>query len=243
MISVLINGAGGRMGQEAVKAVNADCGLNLVAMGSRQDNLAKLIEQHQPQVVVDLTTAECVLENTKTIIEHNVHPVIGASGLTAEQLQSLQATCEQKQLGGLIVPNFSIGAVLMMQLASKAAPYFSRVEIIEQHHDKKLDAPSGTAVKTAELIKAHRAAKPDPLNEKELHAGARGADFDGIPIHSVRLPGLVAKQQVIYGGVGETLTIEHNSIHRESFMPGLVLACKKVSDLKALHYGLDVVLG
>ena len=241
-VQVLVNGAQGRMGVEAVKAITNDNELSLVGTAGRNDDLGALIEQLKPNVVVDLTNADVVYANTKTIIEHGAHPVIGSSGLTPAQIQELEATCKANKLGGIIVPNFSIGAVLMMQLSQQAAKYFSYVEIIEQHHEKKLDSPSGTAAKTASMISEARKSIPDMSHEKELQAGARGATVNAIPIHSVRLPGLVAKQQVIFGGLSETLTIEHNSQHRESFMPGLLMACKKVVSLNSLVYGLDKIL-
>lgn len=241
--NVLVNGANGRMGQTAVTAIENDPNLNLVGAIGKQDNLQKSISTLKPDVVVDLTTAHSVYENTKIIIDANCHPVIGTSGLTIEQLQQLQQTCVEKKLGGAVIPNFSIGAVLMMNMAAQAAKFFSYVEIVEQHHEKKIDAPSGTAIKTADVIKQARQAEPNYPDCKEILAGSRGATQEGIHIHAVRLPGLVAKQQVIFGGNSETLTIEHNSIDRQSFMPGLLLACKQVSQLKELIYGLDRLLG
>lgn len=241
-IKVIINGANGRMGQEAVKAIDNDPQLTLVAKGTHETDLATLIKEHQPNVVVDLTTADSVFTNCHTIIEHNAHPVIGTSGLVAEQVMELQAISRQKQLGGIIVPNFSIGAVLMMQMARQASQYLPHVEIIEQHHDGKLDSPSGTAIKTAELIAEQRKSPSESREEKHVIEGARGAICKGVPIHSIRLPGLVAHQSVIFGGTSETLTIRHDSIHRASFMPGLLLACKKVPELNELLYGLEYLL-
>ena len=240
--NIIINGANGRMGQEAVKAVTDAPEFNLVAQATRADDLATLIQTHRPDVVVDLTTADSVYANTKIIIDNDCHPVIGASGLLPDQVRELQTICHEKKLGGIIVPNFSIGAVLMMQMAEKAAHYLPNVEIIEAHHEKKQDAPSGTAIKTAELINQARQQAPLPITETELLKGARGAKVGDVPIHSVRLPGVVAKQDVIFGGTSETLTISHNSIHRESFMPGLLLACKRAPELKELYYGLEALL-
>jgi len=241
-IKVIINGANGRMGQEAVKAINADNELTLVAKTGRQDNLMQLIKDQQAEVVVDLTNAESVFENTKTIIDAGAHPVIGTSGLTSQEIHRLGQLCDTKNLSGIIVPNFSIGAVLMMRYAEDAAKYLPDVEIIEMHHDGKLDSPSGTALHTAELMNHHRKKNQDKKNLKETIPGARGAKLDDIPIHAIRLPGLVAHQMVIFGGNAETLTIKHDSIHRSAFMPGLVLACKKVNTLKGLVSGLAHVM-
>ncbi len=239
---VLVNGANGKMGQEAVKAITSDAELELVATCGRQDNLAETIRMSQANIVIDLTIADTVFTNTKIIIENNAHPIIGTSGLLPEQVQQLTEQCLQKKLGGIIVPNFSIGAVLMMHFSSIAAQYLPHVEVIEQHHDGKRDAPSGTAIKTAEMIMQARCEPPTTKEEQELLIGARGAEQHNIHIHSVRLPGIVAKQQVIFGSDSETLMIEHNSIHRRSFMPGLLLACKKVTQLDSLLYGLESIL-
>lgn len=241
-IKVIINGANGRMGQEAVKAINADARFELVAQTGRTDNLAAEIKKLQATIVIDLTTAESVFENTKTIITAGAHPVVGTSGLQPEEFMTLKQLSAQKNLGGIIVPNFSIGAVLMMRYARDAAKYLPNVEIIEMHHDGKLDAPSGTAIKTAELIQEARQSSPETLDVRETITGSRGAVKHGIHIHAVRLPGLVAHQQVLFGGNAETLTIRHDSMHRSCFMPGLLLACEKVSSLNELVYGLEHLL-
>lgn len=241
-VRVIINGANGRMGQEAVKAVSNELELELVAETNRDDDLASVIKETSAQVVVDLTVPESVYANTLTIIENNAHPVIGTSGLTHQQIVELQEKSAAKKLGGIIVPNFSIGAVLMMQCASMIAKHLPYAEIIELHHENKLDAPSGTAFKTAQMIAENRkAAQPLPETQKD-ELGARGAEVDSVPIHSVRLPGLVAHQEVIFGGESETLSIRHDSLHRQSFMPGLCLACKTAPNLKQLHYGLENIL-
>lgn len=242
MNKIIINGANGRMGSEAVKAINHDSELKLVATLGSQDDLAKVIQDTQANCVVDLTTPKAVYDNTKTIIENNAHPIIGTTGLTPEQIIELTEISASKNLGGLIVPNFSLGAVLMMQFAKQAAEYFPDVEIIEMHHEKKLDAPSGTALKTAELIAENSKLDKTDINCKESHAGALGAKHQNIPIHSIRLPGFVAHQQVIFGGNSETLTLRHDSLHRKSFMPGIVMACKKVSSLTTLVHGLEHLL-
>jgi 4-hydroxy-tetrahydrodipicolinate reductase len=241
-IRVLVNGAHGKMGQESVKAIQADTVLEYVGGANHGDNLAALISQTKPDVVLDFTVACVVFENTRTIIESGVRPVVGTSGLLPEQVKTLKALCAEKKLGGIIVPNFSIGAILMMKFAADAARYLTDVEIIELHHDGKQDAPSGTAIKTADMIANNRARVPTHHEERELLAGARGGVQNDIHIHSVRLPGLMAHQTVIFGGKSETLQIRHDSIHRDSFMPGVCLACKKVMGLDELVYGLETLL-
>ncbi len=242
MIKVLVNGAKGRMGQEVVAAIQADEELELAGETDVGDNLAQAIKQSKAKVVVDFTTASAGLTNAAAIIESGAHPVIGTSGFREEQVQELQTKAKARELGGLIAPNFAIGAVLMMKFAREAAKYLPNVEIIELHHDGKADSPSGTALRTAEMMAQARAKTPSSIKESFIIPGARGAELTGIHIHSIRLPGLVAHQQVIFGGLAQTLTIQHDSIHRKSFMPGVVLACKKVVGIKELVYGLENLL-
>jgi 4-hydroxy-tetrahydrodipicolinate reductase len=227
------------MGQEAVKAIKATHDLILVGQTSRDDDLAQLINSTQAQVVIDFTNAEVVFANSKAIIEAGAHPVIGTSGLFADQIEQLQALSAAKQLGGIIAPNFSIGAILMMRFAAEAARYFANAEIIEIHHPDKLDAPSGTAVKTAEMMAKVRRERPLQRTEKELLPGARGANLAEVHIHSLRLPGTLAEQEVLLGGAGETLSIRHHTLSRETFMTGVLLACRKVLELDTLVYGLE----
>jgi 4-hydroxy-tetrahydrodipicolinate reductase len=242
-IRVLVNGAKGRMGQEVVKAVTAAADLELVDQTDLGDDLIARIKASQAQAVVDFTTAAVAFENTRKILEAGVHPVVGTSGLLAEQVAELQQMAKDKDIGGLIAPNFAIGAVLLMKYAQDAAKYLPDVEVIELHHNRKADAPSGTAVKTAQLIAEARQEIPKALvEETELFEGARGSEVHGVRVHSLRLPGLVAHQEVIFGGTGETLTIRHDSIHRESFMPGVCLACRKVIGTQQLFYGLEHLL-
>ncbi|PHQ80828.1 MAG: 4-hydroxy-tetrahydrodipicolinate reductase [Coxiella sp. (in: Bacteria)] len=215
---VLVTGAHGKMGTLSVDAIQQAPTLELVGTCSSADNLSELLITHQPDVVVDFTLPHCVFDIAKTCIEHNACPVIGTSGLTDTQLDELKTRCDAKKLGGLFAPNFSLGAVLMMTYAQDAATYFKHAEIIELHHDKKVDAPSGTAVHTRNKI---------------------GRDT---PIHSVRLPGLLAHQEVIFGAPGETLTIRHDALDRKCMMPGVVLACEKVIQLKTFVVGLDAIL-
>ena len=242
-ILILVNGAKGRMGQEVVKAVTAAPDLELVDQTDLGDDLIARIKASQAQAVVDFTTAAVAFENTRKILEAGVHPVVGTSGLLTEQVVELQQLVQDKGIGGLIAPNFAIGAVLLMKYAQDAAKYLPDVEVIELHHNRKADAPSGTAVKTAQLIAEARQEIPKALvEEKELFEGARGSEVHGVRVHSLRLPGLVAHQEVIFGGTGETLTIRHDSIHRESFMPGVCLACRKVIGTQQLFYGLEHLL-
>lgn len=262
MINVLVNGACGRMGQAVLKAVSDDDELNLVAavdiVGGKdtgeligtgangvvvETDLKAAINSKKPQVMVDFTRPDVVFQNAKTALELKVAPVVGTTGLTAEQKEELKKISEANNTPIFIAPNFAIGAVLMMLMSKQAAKYLPNVEIIELHHDKKLDAPSGTAVQTAEMIReVRKSMKQGHPDEKEKLEGARGAEIDGMRIHSVRLPGFVAHQQVIFGGLGETLTIRHDSMDRASFMPGVVLACKKVLNLKGMTIGLDKLL-
>lgn len=242
MIRVIVNGAKGKMGALACETLNQHPDFVLVAQLGKEDHLAQAIKDKQAEVVVDLTRADCVYQNALTIIQHNACPIIGTSGLLPEQIKELAVLCESHKLGGIIVPNFSISAVLMMMFAAKAAEYFPEVEIVEAHHQQKLDAPSGTALKTAEMIANARKKPKNQLNLKELIPGARGGTHSGVNIHSLRLPGVIARQQVIFGGPGETLTITDDCIDRSCFMPGIVLACKKALELKTLIYGLEQLL-
>ncbi len=239
-IRVLINGAAGKMGQEAVKALSQAPDLVIVGKTGRQDNLEKTLRDSQAEVAVDLTSAETVFKNAEIIIAQGVHPVIGTSGLLGPQINLLKKKCDQKKLGGIIVPNFSIGIVLMMLFAKQAAAYFPNCEIIEMHHAQKKDSPSGTAVKTAEFI--DRKQNNITATETETIKGARGALHHHIPIHSIRLPGLVAHQEILFGGDHELLTLRHDTFHRAAYMPGILLAIREVIKLKQLVYGLEHVL-
>ncbi len=239
MIKVLVNGANGRMGSEAVKAISNDPALTIVGEIDYQDDLAATIQELKPQVVVDFTAASAGFDNTQTILNNGACPVIGTSGFVESQVAQLQALSSDKGLGGLIAPNFSVGAVLMMKFAAQAAKYLPDVEVIEAHSPQKEESPSGTGLRTAEMIAAARTSAPQATSDKELVEGARGAELEGVKLHSIRLPGVVAQQTVFFGGLSETLKIEHNSQHRESFMPGVVLACKKVVERNQLVYGLE----
>lgn len=239
---VIVNGALGKMGSLACETLKNHHDFEVVGQLTRHDNLAKAIEETQAQIVIELTRADCVFENSLIIVNQGAKPVIGASGLTDTQIKELIARCQTKKIGGIIAPNFSIGAILMMNFAAQAAKYLTEVEIIETHHQQKLDSPSGTALKTAEMIAASRTRPKHSLSLKELVPGARGCTYHDINIHSLRLPGFLASQQVIFGNKGESLTISHNSIDRSCFMPGIVLACQKVIHLDQLIYGLEHLL-
>lgn len=241
-IRVIVNGAQGKMGILACETIKNHPDFELVGGLTRHDNLRDSIITLKADIVVDLTRADCVYENSLAIIEGGAHPVIGTSGLTMEQIHTLKEHCDNKQLGGIIVPNFSISAVLMMRFVADAAKLLPDVEIVETHHQQKFDAPSGTAMKTAEMIARARTRNPQAIKGHELVEGARGGTHQGVKIHSLRLPGVVARQQVIFGTTGETLTIMHDSIDRVSFMPGIILACQKVKKLESLYYGLEHLL-
>ena len=247
-ITVLVNGAKGKMGREVVRAVEADADLRLVGQTDVEDPLEEALGRLGPQVVVDFTHPSAAVRNTEAILRGGARPVVGTTGFRPEDIARLQALARELKLGGLIAPNFAIGAVLLMRFAAEAARFLPDVEIIELHHAEKADAPSGTAVKTAELIAERRGgegggAAGRPGRDAESIPGVRGGRCRGIPIHSVRLPGFVAHEEVILGGLGQTLTIRHDSLSRASFMPGVVLAVKRAPELTELVYGLERVLG
>jgi len=241
-IPVLVNGAKGRMGQEAVKAVKAETDLELVAATDLEDSLDDAIRRTGAAVVIDFTQPSSAIRNTETILRCGARPVVGTTGFDPPSIRRLQELALELRLGGLIAPNFAIGAVLLMKFAADAARYLPEVEIIELHHDQKIDAPSGTAIKTAELIAEHRGGFRPVGRQEESIPGVRGGRCQGITIHSVRLPGLVAHQEVLFGGLGQTLTIRHDSLARSSFMPGVVLAARKAPTLDRLYYGLEKIL-
>lgn len=239
MIKVGVVGAKGRMGQAAVEAVKASADMHLVAavdIGVPPTALA----QAGSDVIVDFTTPDAVMRTLRTCIASGIHCVVGTTGFTEERLDQVRGWCEENPtVGVLVAPNFGIGAVLMMRFAAMAAPYFESVEIVELHHPDKVDAPSGTATATAQAIAAARegmAPAPDATTQEV--DGARGASIAGVPVHSVRVRGLVAHQEVVLGGVGETLTIRHDSLDRASFMPGVLLGIRRVGSHPGLTVGL-----
>ncbi len=242
-LKVGVLGAKGRMGQTVCAAVSSADDLELVAELDAGDDLAKLVNSGA-QVVVDFTVPDAVMANLEFLAENNIHAVVGTTGFTDERLSQVREFFKSSSANVLIAPNFGVGAVLMMQFAAKAAPYFDSVEIVEMHHPRKVDAPSGTAKRTAEMIAKARKENPAmPDATSDSLVGARGADVSGIPVHSIRAQGLVAHQEVIFGGLGETLTIRHDSLDRESFMPGVLLAVRKISETNGVTFGLEGLLG
>lgn len=255
LTKVIIAGYQGKMGEKAVEMVQQHADFELVGvygpeLGDTPQLPAATKVFHDlneinidADVWVDFTVPASVYTNTKFAITHEYSPVIGTTGLTDEQVTELKQLAEKKQLGGLIAPNFGISAVLLMQFAQQAAKYMPDVEIIEMHHDQKLDAPSGTAMSTAKLIsevrKPHEQGNP---NAKETLDNVRGGDYDGIRIHAVRLPGLVAHEQVLFGSLGEGLTIRQDTFDRQSFMSGVAIAIEKITDKHELLVGLENLL-
>jgi 4-hydroxy-tetrahydrodipicolinate reductase len=244
-IRVGVLGARGRMGSEVCRAVDAADDLDLVAMIDEGDWLFN-VSDAGAQVVVDFTTPAVVMDNIRWCIDQGVSVVVGTSGFDAERIATVREWLTQRpDVGVVIAPNFGIGAVLMMQLAAKAARYFDSIEIVEMHHPGKVDAPSGTARRTAELVAEAREAAgmgPMPDATTEEHDHARGAQINGVPVHSVRLAGLVAHQEVLCGTQGETLTIRHDTVHRASFMPGVLLAIRAALSRPGLTIGLDALI-
>lgn len=241
-IRVIVNGAKGRMGAESVRAVQAEPDLECVAQTDLGDDLAAAIADTNAEVVVDFTIPSVAMENARIILNCNAGAVIGTTGFSREQIAELDASCRGRKPAFLIAPNFSIGALLLMKLSETAARYMPQVEIIELHHDKKADSPSGTAIKTAETIESARQAAGVKGNPVHPDDPARGQLYNNTPIHSVRLPGLLAHQTVIFGGQGQTLTIRHDSLDRSCFMPGVVLGIREVVQREGLIYGLDNIL-
>jgi 4-hydroxy-tetrahydrodipicolinate reductase len=263
MVRVAVLGACGKMGRETVKAVTEAPDMCVVgacdvvctvstladAIGIQgldipiEADFSKMLEESKPEVVVDFAKP-FVIENTKIAMKLGVIPIIGTTGQTAEELEEIEKLAQTTGTTAMVIPNFAIGAVLMMKFAAEAAKYMPDVEIIELHHDRKADAPSGTSIKTAEMIDSARKAAgvEASVPAGSLDDPARGERRNGIHIHSVRLPGLVAHQEVIFGGQGQILTIRHDSFDRTSFMPGVLLAIRHAARTKGFIYGLDKLL-
>ena len=262
-ITFLVNGAAGKMGRiitaglmqqedlQLVGAVDIKCvGQDVGALCGTEavrifveDHLATALQKIKPQVMVDFTNPQAVMKNIRMALEQKVAVVVGTTGLGESELAEIEKLANIWQRPVFVAPNFALGAVLMMQFAATAAQYMPYVEIIEKHHDQKLDAPSGTALATLDKISQARAIFTQGApNEFEKINGSRGGDYQGMRVHSVRLPGFVASQDVIFGDVGQTLTISHNSISRDSFVPGVVLAVRKILALKGLTYGLEKIM-
>ncbi|MDJ1182443.1 4-hydroxy-tetrahydrodipicolinate reductase [Roseofilum casamattae] len=269
-IPVMVNGAAGKMGREVIKAVagaedmrligavdlNPDChgqdvgevlglgALEVPVLDRLEAMLAFATQETEPVVMVDFTHPDSVYENVRSAIAYGISPVVGTTGLSVQQLQELAEFADKASTGCLVIPNFSIGMVLLQQAAIQASKYFDHVEIIELHHDQKADAPSGTAIKTAQLLgELGKSYNPPKVEETEKISGARGGLADeNIRIHSVRLPGLIAHQEVLFGSPGELYTLRHDTSDRSCYMPGVLLAVRKVRELKTLVYGLEKIL-
>ncbi len=259
-IKVVVRGAAGKMGREIVRALCSEPEVKLVGAAELKvteeklslpdgsgtipfsADLEKILTTTKPDVLVDFTIKEAVMPAVRTAVKHGVNLVIGTTGITADELKEIDQLTQANKVGAVVAPNFALGAVLMMHLAKIAGKYFDYAEIIEQHHHLKTDAPSGTALATARAMAVARGKPfshpPAPKNVTD----SRGDELEGITLHAVRLPGLLAHQEVILGGLGQTLTIRHDTIGRECYMPGIVLAIKEVVNRKGLVYGLDSVL-
>ncbi len=259
-LQVLVVGALGKMGRETVRtlkisdelalagAVDVKAGNTKLSQLTNDDNdndaiwvdLDEALDSLKLDVVIDFTNPQAVFNNARSVLRKGIFCVVGTTGLNERELNDLDQLARDKGVGIAVIPNFSIGAVLMMRFAEEAARYFSGVEIIELHHDGKLDAPSGTAIKTAEMIDRKRADMSiAPRGQFEKYPGARGGQVNDIRVHSIRLPGLVAHQEVLFGGQGQALTIRHDAFSRECFMPGLILTVKSIVKTKGLVYGLE----
>ncbi|NER36177.1 MAG: 4-hydroxy-tetrahydrodipicolinate reductase [Oscillatoria sp. SIO1A7] len=269
-IPVIVSGAAGKMGREVVKAIAGapdmtlfgavdlnpehlgkdvgevvGCGpLEVPIMNELQSILCSAAQEKQPAAVVDFTHPKSVYENVRAAIAYGVRPVVGTTGLSPQQIQELAEFADKASIGVIIAPNFSIGIILQQQAAIQASKYFDHVEIIELHHNQKADAPSGTAIKTAEMLAEMGKTYNEPsVEETENIAGARGGQLDeNIRIHSVRLPGLIAHQEVIFGAPGQLYTLRHDTSDRSCYMPGVLLSIRKVIELKSLVYGLEKIL-
>ncbi|AXT85213.1 4-hydroxy-tetrahydrodipicolinate reductase [Aeromicrobium sp. A1-2] len=246
MTRVAVLGAKGRMGSESVRALHATDGLEVVAEIDVDDSL-DLLAESGAEVALDFTQPGVALDNVAWCIRHGIDVVVGTSGFDETKIAEVRALLgDEPATGVLVVPNFSIGAVLMMRFAAAAAPYFESVEVIEMHHPNKVDAPSGTATRTAEMIAAARDAAGSPALPDATTTdptGARGAKVAGIPVHAVRARGFTASQEVLFGGAGEIFSIRHDSIDRSSFMPGVVAAVRAVTGRPGVTVGLDAILG
>ena len=260
MLKVVVTGAYGKMGREVMKGIinSADfqlagavdiCGIGedigqLVGLTEQNirisNNLDEELQNCKPDVLIDFTAADAGFMNCFNAVLHGVSPVSGTTGMSKSQIEQLKLLCAEKEIGAVLAPNFALGAVVMMRISRIVAEYFPNVEIIELHHDQKLDAPSGTAIGTANcILEVCSPNKTKQIENIENLKGARGAEKNGIHIHSIRLPGLIAHQEVVFGGPGQTLTIRHDSYGRESFIPGILLAASKVRELKGLVSDLN----
>ena len=262
MIKVVVHGVLGRVGQEVLRAVCANAEMQAVGavdIKAKSDKLAlpgssveiplssdidSILSSTKPDVVVDFTVYKAAMPAIRIAAKKKANLVIGTTGFSQQDIDEIDKLCRDNKIGAVVASNFALGAILMIHMAKIAARYFDYAEIIEKHHEKKADAPSGTALSTAKaMIQARGKGFTMPPLEKETLAGTRGGDIDGVSIHSVRLPGYMADQDVIFGSLGQTLKISHRTISREAFMPGVIMAVKHVSENKGLVVGLDKLLG
>jgi len=261
VIRVVVNGALGRVGREVTNGIVQTPGLKLVGAVEKEvtqrylplagvswlvpfsSNLVSLLESYHPDVVVDFTNAEVSMAAARITLNSKINMVIGTTGLSEENLAEIEQLCQSNKVGAVVAPNFSLGAALLMHLSNTAAKFFDHAEIIEMHHEKKIDAPSGTAIATAKaMVKAHGKSFIYPRAELESVSNTRGGQIDGIAIHSVRMPGFMAAQEVIFSQPGETLHLRHEAISRECYLPGVVLAIREVVKQKELIFGLHTLL-
>ncbi len=244
-LRVVLAGSSGRTGREVGRALEAAADIEYLGGVEKGDDLAAVLAERRPRVLVDFTHPAAALQNALAAVAVGASPVVGTTGLAAADVDRLEAACAAAGLGGVVAPNFAIGAVVMMRLAELAAPYFDAVEVIEMHHQGKADAPSGTALATARRLAAARRDRPFSYTrpEKVTLAGTRGGEEASVGVHSVRLPGIVADQEVILGLAGQTLTITHRTTSREAFGPGVLVAVRKVVEEPGFHRNLDSLLG
>ncbi|HEY3195857.1 MAG TPA: 4-hydroxy-tetrahydrodipicolinate reductase [Candidatus Dormibacteraeota bacterium] len=244
-IRVAIAGHRGKVGSVLAAALQAEPDIEYVGGIGGADDLAAFLREKRPQALVDFTRPAVALHNALAAVAAGAAPVVGTTGISADGLDKLETACRDKELGGIVAPNFAIGAVLMMHLADIAAPHFEAAEVIEMHHATKLDAPSGTALSTAKRLAARRGSKPfsHQKPEKTTLEGTRGGEEGSVAVHSVRLPGFVADQEVIFGLPGQTLTIAHRTTSREAYVPGVLLAIRRVTSEPRFYRGLDQLLG
>jgi len=260
-IRVIINGALGKMGREVINAIDSEPGIKIVGATEKEvtqqylalpetselvpfsSDLDSLLKEYQPDVVVDFTNAEACMAAAHIALKQNANMIIGTTGLSEANVAELTELCRNYEVAAVVAPNFSLGAALLVHCCKTVANFFAQAEIIEMHHDKKVDAPSGTAIATAKAMsQAHATPFIYHKAEKEVISGTRGGQMDGIAIHSLRLPGFMACQEVIFSGPGETLSVRHEAINRECYIPGVILAIEEVVKHKGLIYGLDALL-
>jgi 4-hydroxy-tetrahydrodipicolinate reductase len=241
-IKVALAGNTGKVGRELARVFESEPDIEYAGGFGRGVDVRSFLEEHKPQALVDFTNPSVGLAHALAAVEAGAAPVVGTSGIPAEGVDRLEEACKKAGVGGIVAPNFALGAVLMMHLADVAAPFFEAVEVIEMHHAAKLDAPSGTALATARRLAAKRRFEHnDP--EKVTLEGTRGGEEGGVAIHSVRLPGVVADQEIVFGALGQTLTISHRTTSREAYAPGVLLAIRKATSEPRFYRGLEAMLG